>query len=85
MVALYKVLHETVITCLDLRGGVCAENSHFEKKKQFKQIFYKGNVGEMQKQFLLSHLALMISVENVSRAVSGTVEEAIRRPLLLEY
>lgn len=65
---------------------VCVQKTVIlKKKKQFKQIFYKGNVGEMQKQFLLSHLAVMISVENVSRAVSGTVEEAIRRPLLLEY
>lgn len=65
---------------------VCVQKTVILKKKnQFKQIFYKGNVGEMQKQFLLSHLAVMISVENVSRAVSGTVEEAIRRPLLLEY
>lgn len=38
----------------------------------------------MQKQFSVSHLAVMISVENKSRAASVTVEEAIGRPLLPE-
>lgn len=36
-------------------------------------------------KFFVSHLAVRISVENKSRAVSVTVEETIGRPLLPEY
>lgn len=52
MVALCKFLNETVITCLNLRGCACAQNSHFENKTINASILQKGSAGEMQKHFL---------------------------------
>lgn len=61
------------------------QKSNFENKTINASILQKGSAGEMQKQFFISHLAVLISVENKSRAVSMTVEEALGSPLLPEY